>query len=92
MLMTEAQARERWCPFSRVLVCLPMNELGGAVNRFDVDDEAGEDWHRQTRCIANECMAWRWGNEPRLRGESYRGYCGLAGTGIGYPTGSAGEA
>jgi hypothetical protein len=43
--------------------------------------EGGEDaraFHQQTRCIASECMAWRWSRT--LKGF---GHCGLATTPIG---------
>ena len=65
--VTETQAREHWCPFVRV----PYYAGGGAmaINR------AGDllaDPSQQYRCIASQCMAWRWDT-------SDQGHCGLAG-------------
>jgi hypothetical protein len=45
-MMTEADAKNRWCPFAR--------SLRGA-NR---DIEGGPD--HACRCLASGCMAWRW--------------------------------
>lgn len=84
MLLTEKEARNKWCPFTRAEVD------GSVINRTALgygDDEA---W----RCIASDCMAWRW-TETVYRDPatdeysstkvgSYtenlkRGYCGIAG-------------
>ena len=68
MLVTEEQARKLWCPFAMVGMSRAMPAKGG-----------GEEC---TRCIASECMAWRWTvDDPMKRQGSAdtRGYCGLAG-------------
>jgi hypothetical protein len=68
-MLTEAQAREKWCPLSR-----PGRMPG---NRFG-DDARGSAAETQTRCIASQCMAWRRHEipeQPRL----HVGCCGLAG-------------
>ena len=44
---TEAEAREKWCPYSRV----GEQASGAAENRPD----------GSYNCIASQCMAWRWG-------------------------------
>lgn len=78
--MTEDEARKKWCPFARsgayVGSGLEFSPVSGcAVNRdgpaTSTIDASG------TRCIASECMAWRWrpGTNPPL------GFCGLAGDG-----------
>ena len=66
MLLTEEQAREKWCPMARVEI-----DGGHLVNKLD------KKW--DPLCIASDCMMWRWG-EPVLDGKNARqGYCGLAG-------------
>lgn len=82
MLNTEEVAKTKWCPFSRY-------ELrDGGVNRWKQslpEDEPHALNPVPCRCIASDCMAWRWWNTPldnRVRGESnprWVGYCGLAG-------------
>ncbi|MGI9502699.1 MAG: hypothetical protein ACR2RE_06560 [Geminicoccaceae bacterium] len=86
MLLTEQAAKEKWCPFARV-------GKDGSGNRysFDTDLAAGSAF---ARCIASDCMAWRWGNEaqgvpayeakpvagaPGHFDNAPMGYCGLAG-------------
>jgi hypothetical protein len=67
--MNEADARKKWCPFSRVALTEGMaanrTATMGSGDYADIKDE--------TRCLASDCMAWRWG--PDRAG----GYCGLAG-------------
>ena len=79
MLLTEDEARQKWCP--HVSLC----EVGGAIY-----DNRGQS-HGFTRCIASECMSWRWSDERRqgtivsvketdgTEREVIRGYCGLSG-------------
>lgn len=55
--MSEAEAKTKWCPFSRV----ETND-GAGINRpshvyIRIDDDA--DVHKNTRCIASGCMAWQ---------------------------------
>lgn len=50
MLLTEEEAREKWCPFSRAQGTgaeLSHNRPDGSYN-----------------CIASGCMAWRWDERP----------------------------
>ena len=92
MILTEAEAKTKWCPFARELV----HQLSsGAVivnNRVAAD----------APCMASGCMAWRWaqggdvfadgaakcpaghfaeqcGCTPDRVVRLQRGYCGLAG-------------
>ncbi len=69
MLLTEDQARKKWCPMviadvtARERIC-PGTNLPG-VNA--------------SRCIASDCMMWRWSSNFESLG-----FCGLAGRGISY--------
>lgn len=71
-LLTEEQARERWCPFARCEVgeeyLASANRWGGVVN----NQRVFHDNPKKCRCIASRCMAWR----GKTGGA---GYCGLAG-------------
>lgn len=94
-MMTEEEAKTKWCPFARVKTWTAEN--GGGVP----DNAASANRTHQGRqitgssCIASACMAWRWGNEADGETPAYRttrvkdspghfdnaplGYCGLAG-------------
>lgn len=73
MLITEVQAKEKWCPFVRVQ----------GANRVDNTLTDGfQNTNASYHCIGAECMAWRefhlrfaHGDEPVEK----HGYCGLAG-------------
>lgn len=79
--MTEEEARGKWCPYARQQSTMGRNSFnrrGSAVKVL-----AG------CRCIASECMAWRWGTEIVTEGDweqtsevksTTHGYCGLAGS------------
>ena len=84
-MMTEEEARTKWCPFARVIV-VETKVTGNRV--FEMRTE-GVDLNPDTcRCIASECMMWRW--EGRVDGHLIAterghvtpseapGYCGLA--------------
>lgn len=76
--MTEQEATKKWCPHGRVY------SSSGAYNRTETRVVDGP-----SRCIASNCMAWRWIKDPLIdfvtKGESLpdykseHGYCGLAG-------------
>ena len=85
--MTEDEARKLWCPFARVIHFHDNDGLGqapAAGNRGCHGDPKTE-----ARCIASDCMAWRWNSNYDHSGDStaamqnrrngYGGYCGLAG-------------
>jgi hypothetical protein len=69
---TEAEAAQRWCPFTREVTPIGKSKKDAAIgNRYlterdDFPNPAG------CRCIASHCMAWRWTSVDR-------GRCGLAG-------------
>lgn len=76
--MTEAEAKTKWCPFTRT----PASVLG----RNDASLERNT---ASAKCIASACMAWRWidtgfkwegrGPRPAVQpGKIGSGYCGLA--------------
>lgn len=79
-LVTEDEARTKWCPFARALGGNGSTALA-AYNRHDI----GPGTPNGTDCIASECMAWRWREGPwgeALWGDpedpaQRRGYCGL---------------
>ncbi|MCM8736631.1 hypothetical protein M5E06_21115 [Azospirillum sp. A1-3] len=53
MLMTEEQARTKWCPHARVTDGSCSDESGGNNRWLDAKGE------ENCRCIASDCMAWR---------------------------------
>ena len=81
MLLSEEEAKTKWCPFARC------NINNVSANRF-----AGAPYDNSL-CIASQCMAWRWGHKEVdhiTRGEptqwstidleqTDKGFCGLAG-------------
>ena len=54
--MTEDEARKKWCPFSRTGAFTDQGRLMAVTVNRDPRDEIMEG----CRCIASECMAWRW--------------------------------
>lgn len=70
MSMTEAEARERWCPFAMALT-------GNRTVSYNRRPEDGAP-SIMAHCIASKCMAWRWDIE--VHGLPVKGYCGLAGS------------
>lgn len=67
---TEEQAREKWCPHVRISASDGPCEGNHAAN-------IGADLNPLGRCIASDCMAWRWDDA----GEHVpvpHGFCGLA--------------
>jgi hypothetical protein len=82
MLVTEEQAREKWCPFVRFdnegcnrhhVQAHRMLETGEQVARYSNDNPV------YARCVASECMAWTWKSELDKSVPLRTGYCGLAG-------------
>lgn len=92
MMLTEEDAKTKWCPFAREADS--RDEDGVAANRTI----SGKP---MTMCIGSSCMAWRWrdilkedgsvtlvdevygsggwSGRPDQKPEHRRGYCGLAG-------------
>ena len=89
MLVTEEEAREKWCPFGRIpWFDGPMEErpryvVMASVNRPSMKLTGGKQQPNICRCIASECMAWQWVGErstgPARHETKRTGICGLAG-------------
>lgn len=65
MILTEAEARTKWCPFARVLVSKDLTATGlplvaAAVNRFG--DEETKLEMAVGLCLGSKCMLWAWGD------------------------------
>ena len=91
-LLTEDEAKERWCPFARY-----SHDNAPASNRWNQMEPPEEPYALKPvacRCIGSVCMAWRWGQkrnpdwDPLNNGlhspaayvvDTERGFCGLAG-------------
>lgn len=78
-MLTEDEARGKWCPMARVPYRNPpewAHVVTGAINR-------GAGYERECRCIASACMAWQWRDNPFTHdgkpNTRRRGFCGLAG-------------
>ena len=92
MYLTEAEARKKWCPFVRARDFWDGSACSGNADAFDEKTSDSADYSRNpldSRCIASECMAWRWGDgvldsadsgggAPGTKGNDV-GYCGIAG-------------
>lgn len=84
--MTEADAKTKWCP--KVSFSDEGADAYSMNNRGDVMRRDTEPVHL-TRCIASDCMAWRWemrtvSSPDQPPHEAYseptdRGYCGAFG-------------
>lgn len=80
MIVTEKEAREKWCPFSR----LANPARASTFNRVaGTDLDSGPMIAAAVCCIASQCMAWRFVEEvEEAEGSRFtvrkRGYCGLA--------------
>jgi hypothetical protein len=82
MLVTEAQAHERWCPWASTPVHFAGATDGGqqlitgaSVNRILHPRSGMPAPAEACHCIASRCMAWRWMDSKR--GDGRRGLCGL---------------
>lgn len=77
-ILTEEQAKTKWCPYTRIAVTSKYEDDDGLTVNMPTINRPVQD---HMRCIASECMAWRivWSdaaNEPR-------GYCGAFGKATG---------
>lgn len=72
MLLTEQEAREKWCPFARMYSHRGDAGYSGGWNRAPAQDDPHLVAPSGCFCIASECIAWKEFSESK-------GYCGLAG-------------
>lgn len=83
--MTPEEAKEKWCPFARVIVAKQKNDaniVGVPVsfNRIAIARSDRTILDSSTKCMADKCMAWRWSEQPAIiPAPPQTGYCGLAG-------------
>jgi len=94
--MTEDEARTKWCPFARVLSSLSNGHVviaAAAGNRANGLTGGGLN-PSAARCIASDCMAWRWHDGGTSEGgrdlSRTFGRCGLAGGAADDPRGRQG--
>ena len=80
MLLTEEQARGKWCSETRVVGATAKDgTIISAYNRITTDKETTLA-PALCRCLASDCMKWRWDEGGRNFGaDPSRGWCGLAG-------------
>ena len=79
--MTEDEAKQKWCPFVRVI-----EDVGSSYNRVIYakgDERKDLLTENACKCVASDCMMWRWGKtETTMDGVQYHpagsGHCGLA--------------
>lgn len=64
-MITEEEAKTKWCPFARV-------SNTGLGNRYPMDIDLAEG-HAFARCIASTCMAWRRAAEKRIERRVMKG-------------------
>lgn len=78
MILTEDEAKTKWCPDARGCV-----SSGHVVNRRQYlvweDGEKRAPVPDSTLCLGSACMAWRWGRTVDEETGEPRGYCGKAG-------------
>lgn len=70
MIMTEEEAKKKWCPFVRLTVGViegKGGQLTPAFNRFGSVETGLTENPVDCRCIASECMAWRWARIEEVR-------------------------
>lgn len=72
--MLEVTARVKWCPHARVLV----NAISGNTALASANRHNGGAIVNDTRCIASDCMAWRWDNR-NYPPDKQEGHCGSFG-------------
>lgn len=79
MMLTEDEARRKWCPLARCVTVHADGETmaGNQPPRNRLVLKNSDDFKAQGSCIASKCMMWRWNTLPS---EGSKGCCGLAAT------------
>jgi len=70
--MTETDAQQKWCPFSRVADEAWSNNVGNNVVVV-VNRPFNSGYVKGMHCIGSDCMLWAWVQEV-----GGNGYCSLA--------------
>lgn len=70
MILTEKEARTKWCPHVRVVEG-DDDRLHGPFNRYHSGLGYSTVDGKEARCLASDCMAWRWAYKEVDR-HSYR--------------------
>ena len=92
MLLTESEAKTKWCPHVRVVfpAANVANKVSSVLKKIiALDGNEAEKVYIQKQeaecfCINSACSQWRWHDPAPVPGLEYqtamrRGYCGLAG-------------
>jgi len=76
-MLTEDEAKTKWCPFSRTIDLVYSNIASNReVGDYDKNRNETVSVLGRNRCIASACMSWRLAPLSNHKG---MGYCGLAG-------------
>jgi len=70
-MITEEEARKKWCPFVRYVPArkFSFGRIVAAVNRW-IDSNDSQKNPNMCCCIASECMAWEWAMEQHEYAET----------------------
>jgi len=92
-MLTEQEAKDKWCPQVRFEDTESNSQPANAWTIYssvihEVEQYGTERNPKMCRCIASECMMWRWRISPQSANEINasgnagaiaQGYCGLSG-------------
>lgn len=76
MLVTETEAKTKWCPMARVVGAPGSEAAGISWNRYPGDASPAS----SACCIASGCMMWRWEAgmvDSQIPQKKWKGLCGL---------------
>lgn len=78
MILTEVEAKRRWCPHTRVALSQGMaaNRTGAKESGLHPNCSGYANVYAETRCLGSDCMMWDWLDLDRLASDR-RGRCGL---------------
>lgn len=85
MILTESKAREKWCPEGRLLLSdvTPDKKSWSHIPHFSAFNRIFSKVDLSTdargRCIASDCMFWRWHCGDGAPEINTHGYCWKAG-------------